>query len=833
MATKQEKWQEIANRGLQDSFDPQTRARFDEAVKRGFITIPGALTDTFEGMEQNQLNQEQDRIVEDVQQFGRDIGGVANLAQNVATGIPARIIGGGAAIPDIIQGDAQAGLEQVQRAEENIQTPLSESGQEVATNLGESISSLANVEGIDSIVEGAKSFGDFLTKLGSGTTAFLADPIATTEALSKGEELTELPGRVGTAARVGGAIGQALPPTAAEVLPFVKPAAGIATVSKFNPANLTSKFGKNLVKNQKFEGKLLDQLTARQKQNLIAQEIKSGNPDIKNVAKFVNESGQVTTNETSKAAIKTLGGNDTAIEIVSVFERMSEATKTQVNKMLDIVKKGQTKPLFGKFNRPSDVLGDSLVNRAKAIFNVNKEASENIGDIARSLKGQKVNIGAARSQFFDEMEKLGVAFKTGDDGFVTVDLSRSDFIGGSQKQMNVMVNKLLNDEVGFEFAHNLKRSIRQNLKFDKIGPNKIDEGASAKILRDLSGGIDEVLDTASTPYNKANIRFAQTKDLVDKFQKLAGKDEDIFSDSAQRTLGLKAKRITSNAISGGSISNDIIAIDKVLSDLKIPVNDEIHSLLFAVDEIERIFNIAPSNSLAGNIMRTGTKLNAATRIAKGENSFAVGADFIANKLSKSEKKIFVDNLRAIRSLVKTKGEAPTVKKNTTSPVKPENKLTEIMKAEKPVSVKKEAVKSTPTKEAANRINKKELKDMGFDTESTWFHGSNKEFNRFDSNTRGENFTPQYGEGTYFASTFRHASEHGNVKNFKLSVKNPMKWSLQKVHEARELNMTLSDYAKSLGHDGIIAGDRHISQMVVFDNKNILSDIVKKTPKGKK
>jgi len=38
MATTQEKWQEIANRGLQDRFDPQTRAKFDEAVKRGLIT---------------------------------------------------------------------------------------------------------------------------------------------------------------------------------------------------------------------------------------------------------------------------------------------------------------------------------------------------------------------------------------------------------------------------------------------------------------------------------------------------------------------------------------------------------------------------------------------------------------------------------------------------------------------------------------------------------------------------------------------------------------------------------------------------------------------------
>jgi hypothetical protein len=40
MANTQEKWQEIANRGLQDRFDPETRAKFDEAVNRGLIILP-------------------------------------------------------------------------------------------------------------------------------------------------------------------------------------------------------------------------------------------------------------------------------------------------------------------------------------------------------------------------------------------------------------------------------------------------------------------------------------------------------------------------------------------------------------------------------------------------------------------------------------------------------------------------------------------------------------------------------------------------------------------------------------------------------------------------
>lgn len=45
MADNKQKWQEIANRGLQDRFDPQTRAKFDEAVNRGLITMPQQQTE--------------------------------------------------------------------------------------------------------------------------------------------------------------------------------------------------------------------------------------------------------------------------------------------------------------------------------------------------------------------------------------------------------------------------------------------------------------------------------------------------------------------------------------------------------------------------------------------------------------------------------------------------------------------------------------------------------------------------------------------------------------------------------------------------------------------
>jgi len=118
---------------------------------------------------------------------------------------------------------------------------------------------------------------------------------------------------------------------------------------------------------------------------------------------------------------------------------------------------------------------------------------------------------------------------------------------------------------------------------------------------------------------------------------------------------------------------------------------------------------------------------------------------------------------------------------------------------------------------------KEMKDEGFNLDGTWFHGSDNEFDEFDFGRSGDNFDAHYGKGAYFASKYNHASEHGKVKNFKLGIKNPMKWDLTKVKEARDKGMELSDYAKSLGHDGIIVGDRYNAQIVAFDNDQIKLD----------
>jgi len=174
--------------------------------------------------QQEQQAQQQDsrfNPLDDISLFGvtaGDVVGAGNLAKNIATGIVAKPIAGGVAIKDVLQGEGLRGAETVKRVTESIQTPLSERGQSFATGLSDSLSSLAENPAIDSIIKNAKSFGDVVKKLGEDTGALLADPLSTFTALGQGEDLATLEGRAGQGARIGGAIGEALPETAMDAL---------------------------------------------------------------------------------------------------------------------------------------------------------------------------------------------------------------------------------------------------------------------------------------------------------------------------------------------------------------------------------------------------------------------------------------------------------------------------------------------------------------------------------------------------------------------------------------------------------------------------------------
>lgn len=381
------------------------------------------------------------------------------------------------------------------------------------------------------------------------------------------------------------------------------------------------------------------------KRAVIAEQVRSGSPNVDIVTKSLNNAGELVTNKTSKRALNLLSkdiGQDKAAQTVSVIENMTPSSKSQVSRMLDIIDKGRKEPIFGQTNRPSDILGDAVANRAKAIVRINETASKRIGDVAKNTK-TNVDINAPINNFESQLNDLGVSFSVGDDGWITPDFSRSKFVGGSQKDMTVLINELKNGNPAFEVAHKLKRQIRDNIDFDSVGPSQL-KGESEAILKQLSRGIDEVLDTTSPDYKLANEKFAQTVNLKDRFDKLAGKDVDIFGDMSSKALGGKARRLVSNAESRIQIEQLINDAEGVLSQSGIRFKDDIPSLNHTVTQLENAFKIEPPGSLQGRVQRAGVNL------ASGINPKGQAAEVLVDKVFNLTKPDFNKKMRAFRSL---------------------------------------------------------------------------------------------------------------------------------------------------------------------------------------
>jgi hypothetical protein len=381
----------------------------------------------------------------------------------------------------------------------------------------------------------------------------------------------------------------------------------------------------------------------RAKRALLAEEIRKGNPNIENVTKALDASGEIITRPASKRAVKVLGGDHVAKGTVSVLENMSVGSKARVNKMLDNIERGRREPLFGDANRPSDVLGQAGLDRANAVSKINKRAGKEIGKTAESLKDVNVDISQVNNKFLSSLNELGVTFSRGDDGWVTPDFSRSKFIGGNQKDMAVLINDLLDGTPDFQTAHKLKRTIRDNIDFDKGGTSQI-TGDSQALLKSLSSGIDDVLDSTSPKYKKANESFAKTIKLKNDYDKLVGKDIDIGEGLSAEIIGGKIMRLDSNAVSRTAIKKLLLNTDDVLSEFGVKFKDDIPSLVHITSKLNDAFKLAPAGSLKGNVISGGLD------VAEAASGPVGAARIAAKKLSQIKDPDFNKKLRAFRSL---------------------------------------------------------------------------------------------------------------------------------------------------------------------------------------
>lgn len=386
---------------------------------------------------------------------------------------------------------------------------------------------------------------------------------------------------------------------------------------------------------------------AKNARKVIADEIRGGSLNVDNVTKSITDAGDIVTSKASKKALSNLSktiGKDRAAQVVSVIENMTPASKQQVNKMLDIVDAVRKNPTLA--SRPSDILGQSVANRAKWVASINKSAGKEIGEAAKALSGKNVDIDKASQAFFDDLAEMGVK-SVDDGGKLKLDFSESTFVGGGKGEIEKIANFVRSGSMDGKKAHELKQFIRDRVGFGQ-GTESAVSARSQGPLKKLSSSIDSVLDATSPAYKKANDNFAKTVELRNQFQKMAGKDVDLMSDLSASALGGKARRLVSNAESRINIQQQITAADKVLAEFGVKFKDDIPSLNHTVTQLEDIFKITPAASLKGNIERGGAN------VLQGASPTGEAVRGGLSKIQELRRPDFETQMKTLRALTRQK-----------------------------------------------------------------------------------------------------------------------------------------------------------------------------------
>lgn len=248
--------------------------------------------------------------------------------------------------------------------------------------------------------------------------------------------------------------------------------------------------------------------------------------------------------------------------IVADIKDASASTKRKMGQMLSLKERGLDQARFGATNRPSNIVGDALMERVNVVIGANKTAGKKIGDIAkRQLRGMDIDINDAVIGFDDSLQDFGISIAANGNGGFRADFENSVLPKGDRGAINEAI-RVMNIKgakgIDAETVHDMKKILDNHISYGKTK-----DGLSAdaeSILRSFRAGLDEALDTRFPEYDAANLAYAETIDAINKFQDVAGKKLDLTSPSARSAAGQEMRKVLSNY---GSRQRLVDAVDQI------------------------------------------------------------------------------------------------------------------------------------------------------------------------------------------------------------------------------------------------------------------------------
>jgi phage host-nuclease inhibitor protein Gam len=400
---------------------------------------------------------------------------------------------------------------------------------------------------------------------------------------------------------------------------------------------------------------------SRAKRQVVSDEIREGNINAGNIAKTLNEDGKLITNPNVKLAVKLMGDDEASLSTAINFEKMNNATRFQVNKMLDTIQtnKDSMDPVFTMENRPSNIIGDSLAARVGKLNSIKKSASADISNIINGATGNKtVDVKSARDNFISDLFESDITIGRNNEGLLLSDSSKTltniDEVIGKQKLNNIL-SRIESGQMNAKQAHKLKRNIRELVSYDPSSPGSIKVSADIeRAIKKLSTGLGDSISKVDNNYLVANKKFSESINDLIKADKILGNKLMIGDDLAASKFGDLSKRIGTNLASRQDVLSLVQTLDESLAKRGVRPKDDIKRQVATLVDLDKIFKLELSQAPSGFT----------SRIAQATGEAALGGGVLTGSLLSAAKDKFLDmgklefddKMKALRFLSKKKTE---------------------------------------------------------------------------------------------------------------------------------------------------------------------------------
>lgn len=286
--------------------------------------------------------------------------------------------------------------------------------------------------------------------------------------------------------------------------------------------------------------------------------------------------------------------------VIAAIKGSSPADRQAMLQMVDIMQQGKRNTRYFMEFRPTDVIGDSLLERYNHVLKVNKDAAGKLEAEASKLRGQGVDASPAVNQFLDDLDSLGVRL----DNDLNLDFRGSDIEGvtAAQDILNRVVQRMATSgSVDAYELHRLKRFIDENVSFGKVGEGL--SGRTEGILKSLRHNLDGILDESFPSYDSVNTIYKETRDQLDGLQDVAGRKMDLTGGSADKALGTLMRRIMSNAQSRVNLLDSVNQLEQVARRYGGEFETDLLNLTLFADELDSVFGPAARSSLHGEVKK--------------------------------------------------------------------------------------------------------------------------------------------------------------------------------------------------------------------------------------